>query len=53
MTEISSIRDILDFWFLPLSYPDHGKERDIRFASTPDAEIAQRLQRADRPGDQG
>lgn len=45
MTETSSIRDILDFWFLPLGHPDHGKGRDIWFASTPafDAEIAQRF----------
>ena len=45
MTETSSIRDILDFWFLPLGHPDHGKERDIWFASTAafDAEIAQRF----------
>ena len=45
MTETSSIRDILDFWFLPLGHPDHGKERDIWFASTPafDAEITQRF----------
>lgn len=45
MTEISSIRDILDFWFLPLGHPDHGKERDVWFASTPafDAEIGERF----------
>ena len=45
MTETSSIRAILDFWFLPLGHPDHGKERDIWFESTPafDAEIAERF----------
>lgn len=43
MSEFSSIRDILDFWFLPLNHPDHGKERDVWFQSTPafDTEIAQ------------
>jgi len=29
MTESPSIRDVLDFWFLPLDHPDHGKPRDI------------------------
>jgi len=45
MTNESSIRDILDFWFLPLGHPDHGKRRDIWFKSTPDfdAEIRQRF----------
>ena len=45
MTAISSIRDILDFWFLPLGHPDHGKERGIWFDSTPafDAEITERF----------
>lgn len=31
-----SIRDILDFWFLPLGHPDHAKPRDIWWRSTPD-----------------
>ena len=25
----SIMRDVLDFWFLPLDHPDHGKPRDI------------------------
>ncbi len=24
-----TIRDVLDFWFLPLDHPDHGKPREI------------------------
>jgi uncharacterized protein (DUF924 family) len=41
----SAIRDILDFWFLPLGHPDHGKERDIWFDSTAafDREIGERF----------
>ena len=31
-----SIRDILDFWFLPLDHPDHGKPREIWWRSTAD-----------------
>ena len=31
-----SIHDILDFWFLPLSDPDHGRPREIWWRSTPD-----------------
>lgn len=40
-----SIRDILDFWFLPLSDPGHGKARDIWWESTPehDDEIRRRF----------
>jgi len=30
-----SIRDILDFWFLPLDDPGHGKKRDIWWEGTP------------------
>lgn len=30
------IRDILDFWFLPVGHPDHAKPRDIWWRSTPD-----------------
>ena len=26
---VATIRDVLDFWFLPLDHPDHGKPRDI------------------------
>jgi uncharacterized protein (DUF924 family) len=40
-----SIRDILDFWYLPLDDPDHGKRREIWFKSTPefDDEIRRRF----------
>ncbi len=43
--DASSIRDILDFWFLPLAHPDHGKPREIWWQSTAelDAEIASRF----------
>ncbi len=39
------IRDLLDFWFLPLGHADHGKPRDIWWQSTPelDAEIGARF----------
>jgi len=41
MTDTASIRDLLDFWFLPLSDPGYGRKRDIWWESTPelDAEI--------------
>src|SRR4030088_1371840 len=29
MTDSPSIRDVLDFWFLPLADPAHGKPREI------------------------
>lgn len=40
-----SIRDILDFWFLPLDDPEHGKPRRIWWESTPafDAESQSRF----------
>jgi len=34
MSHTASIRDILDFWFLPLGHPDHGKSRDTWWQST-------------------
>ena len=39
------IRDILDFWFLPLDHPDHAKPREIWWRSTPefDAETVSRF----------
>src|SRR5262249_16624070 len=45
MTDTASIRDLLDFWFLPLGDPGHGKKRDIWWESTPelDAEIRGRF----------
>ncbi|MDP1839162.1 MAG: DUF924 family protein [Reyranella sp.] len=45
MIDTPSIRDILDFWFLPLSDPDHGKPREIWWRSTPafDAETVGRF----------
>jgi len=41
MPDSSSIRDILDFWFLPLSDPGYVKPRELWWQSTPelDAEI--------------
>jgi uncharacterized protein (DUF924 family) len=45
MPDASSIRDIVDFWFLPRDHPDHGKLRDFWFNGTPalDAEIRARF----------
>ena len=45
MSDIASIRDVLDFWFLPLGDPGYGKKRDIWWESTPelDAEIRGRF----------
>ena len=42
MSDTAAIRDILDFWFLPLSDPGHGKPRELWWKSTPelDAGIA-------------
>jgi len=39
------IRDILDFWFLPLDHPDHARPREIWWRSTPefDAETVSRF----------
>ncbi|MBS0525129.1 MAG: DUF924 domain-containing protein [Proteobacteria bacterium] len=36
MTDSASIRDILDFWFLPLDDAGHGKPREIWWKSTPE-----------------
>lgn len=43
--DTSAIRDILDFWFLPLGDPEHGKSRKLWWESTPeiDAEIRTRF----------
>ena len=40
-----TIRDVLDFWFLPLDHPDHGKPRDIWWKGPAefDAEIRSRF----------
>ncbi len=45
MSDTASIRDILDFWFLPLADPGYGKKRDLWWDSTPelDAEIRSRF----------
>jgi uncharacterized protein (DUF924 family) len=45
MSELASIGDILDFWFLPLGDPGRGKLREIWWQSTPefDAEIGERF----------
>ena len=41
----AAIRDILDFWFLPLSDAGHGRKRELWWKSTPefDAAIADRF----------
>ena len=45
MTNSSSIRDVLDFWFLPLDDPDHGKPREVWWDAPPafDADIRDRF----------
>ena len=45
MTDTPSTRDILDFWFLPLGHPDHGKPREEWWTAPPafDAEIGARF----------
>jgi uncharacterized protein (DUF924 family) len=45
VTNSPSIRDILDFWFLPLSHPDHGKPREVwwRGPTELDIEIRERF----------
>ena len=45
MSDTAAIRDILDFWFLPLGDPGYGKKRDTWWDSTPelDAEIRARF----------
>ena len=45
MSDTVSIRDILDFWLLPLGDPGHGKKREMWWKSTPelDAEIGKRF----------
>jgi len=48
MTSTPSIRNVLDFWFLPLDHPEHGKQREIWWAGPPefDAEIRDRFSAA-------
>jgi uncharacterized protein (DUF924 family) len=49
MTDSPSIRDILDFWFLPLDHPEHGKLReDVWWKAPPefDAEVDRRFSAA-------
>jgi uncharacterized protein (DUF924 family) len=45
MNDSPSIRDILDFWFLPLGDPEHGKPREIWWKGPAgfDAEIRARF----------
>jgi uncharacterized protein (DUF924 family) len=45
MADTASIRDILDFWFLPLGGPGYGAKRELWWKSTPelDAGIGQRF----------
>jgi len=40
--ETRLIRDILDFWFLPLDDPEHGKPRKIWWDSTPEFDAENR-----------
>jgi uncharacterized protein (DUF924 family) len=48
MTHSPSIRDILDFWFLPLDHPEHGKAREVWWSGPAefDAEIRERFSAA-------
>ena len=48
MTASPSIRDVLDFWFLPLGDPDHGKPRELWWGGPAefDAEIRERFSAA-------
>ena len=43
--DATSIREVLDFWLLPLSHPGHGKARELWWDSTPelDAELNSRF----------
>ena len=43
MTQAPSIRDIIDFWFLPLGHPDHGKPREKSKMWKAQTEILQSL----------
>jgi uncharacterized protein (DUF924 family) len=45
MTDSPSIRDILDFWFLPLADPGHGTPREIWWKAPEkfDAEVRERF----------
>jgi uncharacterized protein (DUF924 family) len=45
MTDNPSIRDVLDFWFLPLGDPGHGKSREVWWSGPAefDAEIGDRF----------
>lgn len=42
MSETTSIREILDFWFLPLDDPGYGKPRPIWWQSTPEFDAESR-----------
>jgi len=44
-SDVQSIREILDFWFLPLGHAEHGKPQKFWWESTPDldAEISRRF----------
>jgi uncharacterized protein (DUF924 family) len=43
MTNTPSIRDLLDFWFLPLDDPDHGKLRKVWWEGPPEFDAAIRF----------
>ena len=47
MTQMPTIRDILDFWFLPLDDPAHGQRRELWWRSTPEFDAAIRGRFAD------
>jgi uncharacterized protein (DUF924 family) len=46
----NTIREILDFWFLPLGEPGHGQARDIWWKSTPEFDAEIRIRFADTLG---
>lgn len=43
MSDGQTIRDILDFWLLPLSDPDHGRKRELWWNSTPELDTEIRV----------
>src|ERR1700744_5574474 len=45
VSDAKSIRDVLDFWLLPLAHPGHGKKRELWWNGSPelDAEITDRF----------
>jgi uncharacterized protein (DUF924 family) len=39
VNDSEALREVLDFWFQPLSDPGHGKKRDIWWESTPELDV--------------